>query len=291
MSLSSSDPRVTRLADPALIASLSHFVRSRVPASEVDDIVQSALTEALAAERAPEDADEVAAWVHGIARHKVVDWFRRSRREAPEDPSVTEAVAAVEAAPESARDLLRWAQDELPGRRGRTPGRSAGCSRRRRREARVDRRGRRRACPARAAARSPTAQALPRTLGGPACRAHGASGHCRPLGLRPPEEEGADRATSVPVDGPECAARAPDASAHFGPRSSRRLHARTIACTFSPARRGPTKASPEAHGRSARRQTPALLRLERLPAATGDEQVAASSGEATAPRALLAMRR
>jgi DNA-directed RNA polymerase specialized sigma24 family protein len=114
MSLSSSDPRVTRLADPALIASLSHFVRSRVPASEVDDIVQSALTEALAAERAPENADEVAAWVHGIARHKVVDWFRRSRREAPEDPFVTEAVAAVEAPPESARDLLRWAQDELP---------------------------------------------------------------------------------------------------------------------------------------------------------------------------------
>jgi len=114
MSLSSSDRRATRLADPTLIASLSNFVRARVPASEVEDIVQSALTEALAADRAPENADEVAAWVHGIARHKVVDWFRRTRRETLEDPAVTEAVAASDGTPESARDLLRWARDELP---------------------------------------------------------------------------------------------------------------------------------------------------------------------------------
>jgi DNA-directed RNA polymerase specialized sigma24 family protein len=113
MSVSTSDRRLARLANPALRASLSAFVRARVPGSEVDDIVQSALAEALAAERAPDDDDEVVAWVHGIARHKVVDWFRRARREAPQDPQVTE-IAAADSAPQSARDLLRWATRELP---------------------------------------------------------------------------------------------------------------------------------------------------------------------------------
>lgn len=113
MSVSTSDRRLARLANPALRASLSAFVRARVPGSEVDDIVQSALAEALAAERAPDDDDEVVAWVHGIARHKVVDWFRRARREAPQDPQVTD-IAAADSAPQSARDLLRWATRELP---------------------------------------------------------------------------------------------------------------------------------------------------------------------------------
>jgi RNA polymerase sigma factor (sigma-70 family) len=113
MSVSTSDRRLARLANPSLRASLSAFVRARVPGSEVDDIVQSALAEALAADRAPDDDDEVVAWVHGIARHKVVDWFRRARREAPQDPQVTDIVSA-DSAPQSARDLLRWATRELP---------------------------------------------------------------------------------------------------------------------------------------------------------------------------------
>src|SRR5450432_940147 len=54
------------LADPSLAASLSHFVSRRVPAPEVEDLVQATLAEALAAERAPDRAEDVRRWVHGI---------------------------------------------------------------------------------------------------------------------------------------------------------------------------------------------------------------------------------
>ena len=49
----------------------------------------------------------------GICRHKVVDWFRRMRREVPRDLEGDDAVPA-ESAPTSALDLMRWAQKELP---------------------------------------------------------------------------------------------------------------------------------------------------------------------------------
>jgi DNA-directed RNA polymerase specialized sigma24 family protein len=121
-----------RLADPALAEALSHFVSGRVPASDVDDIVQSTLAEALAAERAPDDGsddgEELRRWVHGIARHKVVDWFRARRREVPLEtfeagaPVASAALTglgdtATVAEPEGAADaknLLRWAERELP---------------------------------------------------------------------------------------------------------------------------------------------------------------------------------
>ncbi len=114
MVMSSSVPRGNRLADPALRRSLSDFVRSRVPPDDVEDIVQATLAEALAAEGAPHADDEVVAWVHGIARHKVIDWYRRGRRELPQDPHVADGVAGAESSPQSARDLLRWARRELP---------------------------------------------------------------------------------------------------------------------------------------------------------------------------------
>ncbi|HEY8040017.1 MAG TPA: hypothetical protein VIF15_09500 [Polyangiaceae bacterium] len=105
---------VTRLADPSLTAALSHFVRARVPESEVDDIVQSTIADALDAEQAPEQDEELVRWVYGICRHKVVDWFRRARREVPRDLEADDAAVAAESAPQSAMDLLRWAQKELP---------------------------------------------------------------------------------------------------------------------------------------------------------------------------------
>jgi RNA polymerase sigma factor (sigma-70 family) len=104
----------SRLADPTLAASLSHFVRARVPSTAVEDIVQSTLTEALDAERHPELDEDIVRWVHGICRHKVMDWFRRARREVPHDLEAGDDAAAAESAPQDALDLLRWAQKELP---------------------------------------------------------------------------------------------------------------------------------------------------------------------------------
>ena len=115
----STERLVTRLADPALTASLSHFVRGRVPDTAVEDIVQSTLTEALDADQPPGDDEEIIRWVHGICRHKIVDWFRKTRREVPRDLEAGEtgeggAIAVADSAPQGAMDLLRWAEKELP---------------------------------------------------------------------------------------------------------------------------------------------------------------------------------
>jgi RNA polymerase sigma factor (sigma-70 family) len=112
-----SDRLVSKLSDPALAAALSHFVRARIPDSDVQDIVQSTLTEALDAEQHPDEDEDIVRWVYGICRHKVIDWFRRAKREVPRDLESGEEgapVAAAESAPQSAMDLLRWAKKELP---------------------------------------------------------------------------------------------------------------------------------------------------------------------------------
>ena len=107
-------PRLAeRLADPALLAALTRFVGARVPSSEVDDIVQSVVADAMVSTHPPTEEEQVAPWVHGIARHKVVDWFRANRREVPQDPELQDAVGALDNVAE-ASDLYRWAQKELP---------------------------------------------------------------------------------------------------------------------------------------------------------------------------------
>lgn len=105
---------VARLADPELTAKLSHFVRARVPEGDVGDIVQATLADALAAQDHPEGDEDIVRWVFGICRHKLVDWFRRMRREVPRDLESDEHAAPAESAPTSAMDLMRWARKELP---------------------------------------------------------------------------------------------------------------------------------------------------------------------------------
>lgn len=110
-----SSPRlVARLADPDLTARLSHFVRTRVPEGEVGDIVQATIADALAAAEHPEGDEDIVRWVFGICRHKLVDWFRRMRREVPRDLEANEDAAPAESVPTSAMDLMRWARKELP---------------------------------------------------------------------------------------------------------------------------------------------------------------------------------
>jgi hypothetical protein len=51
--------------------------------------------------------------VFGIARNKVVDYYRRHQREAVQEPGLADEVAA-DSEPLSARELMRWAEKELP---------------------------------------------------------------------------------------------------------------------------------------------------------------------------------
>jgi RNA polymerase sigma factor (sigma-70 family) len=105
--------RAALLASPELQAALRRFVRARAPASEVDDLVQATLTDALVSTSAPNEKGELERWIYGVARNKVADHFRRTSREAPGEPPPGEE-AVAESAPHSARELLRWAERELP---------------------------------------------------------------------------------------------------------------------------------------------------------------------------------
>ncbi len=117
---SSPSASVHRLADEKLRRSLCAMVRKRVPPHEVDEIVQSTLADALASSHRPEEDEALVRWVHGIARHKVADFHRRSKRELHasfDGVSGREELPSPEleaASPHDAVDLLRWAERESP---------------------------------------------------------------------------------------------------------------------------------------------------------------------------------
>ena len=85
------------------------MVRKRVPESEVEDIVQATLTEAIASPNAPRESDALRRWIFGIAKNKVVDFHRRRGRESFDLPDL-----AGSPAPHQEADLLRWAEKNLP---------------------------------------------------------------------------------------------------------------------------------------------------------------------------------
>src|SRR5262245_8970716 len=114
VSIQSQTGRSEVLASAELRASLARFIRGRVPEADLDDVVQATLTDAFAATQAPDEPEEVRRWGFGIAKNKVADFHRRGRREAPNDELVQNQEAPAESAPISARELLNWAEKELP---------------------------------------------------------------------------------------------------------------------------------------------------------------------------------
>ena len=100
------------LADPSLLSALGAHIRTRVPASDADDVLQSVLADALAAEGAPDEAGALRRWVFGVARNKIADFYRRTRREVPSD--LVDDKPAPSSGRAGAGDLLQWAEQELP---------------------------------------------------------------------------------------------------------------------------------------------------------------------------------
>jgi DNA-directed RNA polymerase specialized sigma24 family protein len=94
---------------PDLRAALVAMVRKRVPDSEVEDIVQQALAEAIESPHAPKESEALRRWIFGVAKNKVVDYHRRAGRESFDMPDV-----AGTPAPHVEADLLRWAERNLP---------------------------------------------------------------------------------------------------------------------------------------------------------------------------------
>jgi DNA-directed RNA polymerase specialized sigma24 family protein len=101
----------TRVADPALRREVEAAVRRRVRGDEAEDVVQATLADVLAAAAVPEAPEEFRRFVFGVARNKVFDHFRRQKRQT-EGLSDDDALAPEP--PLSARDILRWAEGELP---------------------------------------------------------------------------------------------------------------------------------------------------------------------------------
>jgi RNA polymerase sigma factor (sigma-70 family) len=110
LAMASPLPSADPLADPELRRFLEGFVRKRVPAVDVDDLVQAVLCDALAAQGRPADASELRRYLLGIARHKIADLHRRAVREPAADiPEIPTNPAPIEA-----REMARWAEEQVP---------------------------------------------------------------------------------------------------------------------------------------------------------------------------------
>lgn len=108
MPATSERPQHRLLGAPETQRLLRDYVRKRVGESDVDDVVQTVLVEALASDRAPENEAELRKWLIGVARHKIADHHRRGGREQPAElPDIETAPAPVEE-----RELARWAEEQ-----------------------------------------------------------------------------------------------------------------------------------------------------------------------------------
>jgi RNA polymerase sigma factor (sigma-70 family) len=99
---------------------LRNFIRRRVPdARDVDDILQDVFYKLVEANRLLMPIDHVTAWLFGVARNRITDFFRRRMPERFDD-SAEELLPSPDAGPEAlyARnvvlDEIELAIDELP---------------------------------------------------------------------------------------------------------------------------------------------------------------------------------
>lgn len=100
-----------RVADPQLRREVEAAVRRRIRGEDAEDVVQATLADVLSAPGVPTEPEEFRRFVFGVARNKVFDHFRRQKRgtEGLHDDDL-----AAPEPPLSARDMLRWAEGELP---------------------------------------------------------------------------------------------------------------------------------------------------------------------------------
>jgi DNA-directed RNA polymerase specialized sigma24 family protein len=112
--LTSDRPKVSAQLDhTSLRNTLIATVGKKVPAHDVEDVVQGALAEALASQSAPADPEAFRKWLWGLVRHKVAD-YHRGRRFEREDPDTLHA----EPAAHDANNLYQWASARLPQTEG-----------------------------------------------------------------------------------------------------------------------------------------------------------------------------
>jgi DNA-directed RNA polymerase specialized sigma24 family protein len=104
------------LAEPGVRRDLARLVRGRVPPRDADDVVQSVLCAALAADFVPDERDDLPRWIAGIARHKVADVFRRAQREPAVEAPDLEAPAPPFEARQIAARVIDEAQDDPAAR-------------------------------------------------------------------------------------------------------------------------------------------------------------------------------
>jgi DNA-directed RNA polymerase specialized sigma24 family protein/quercetin dioxygenase-like cupin family protein len=107
-------PEATRnaLRAPELRHALERYVRCRVPAADVDDVVQTVLCDAWAA--APRTScRELSRWVMGIARHKVADMYRDTAARSRTAQRVGCLTRASYDGGYAAQDWLRWAETRV----------------------------------------------------------------------------------------------------------------------------------------------------------------------------------
>src|SRR5262249_1890120 len=96
------------LSSPELRKLIERMVRRRVPETDVDDVVQTVLCDALASEGIPSEDEELRKWIAGITRHKGADFHRKGRRARHvELPDHIEG----EEPPHSANEWVNWAEE------------------------------------------------------------------------------------------------------------------------------------------------------------------------------------